>query len=249
MEKPEPVDSRAWLSHVARMPAPRPWTVNRPGPLTQRSPSLWTVDDDVPGLPGATRRMSVLRQSDGGLVFFNAVPVSDAALEQLRALGRPAHLLLCNQFHALDAAAFVERLGVKAWAPDVAVPRLSDRVACQPISAFPAHDGLRVFTVEGFVTKEFALLADGTLFTGDLVTNAPHGPGVMGLLMRLVGFTGPAPKLPKPVRSRVQRDREAVKAVLLELAALPGLTRLVPSHGTIIEGDVSGVLRQVAGAI
>lgn len=231
------------------MSAPRPWTVNRPGPLIQRGPSWWTVDDDVPGLPGATRRMSVLRQPDGGLSFFNAVPLPDASLEQVRALGRPAHLLLCNQFHALDAAGFVERLGVTAWVPDVAVPVLAERVVCRPISAFPKHDSLRFFTVEGFVTKEFVLYADGALFTGDLVTNAPHGPGVMGLLMRLVGFTGPAPKLPKPVRTRVQRDRAAVKALLLELAALPGLTRLVPSHGTIIDGDVAGVLRRVAEQI
>lgn len=231
------------------MTATRPWTVNRPRPLTQRSPSVWTVDDDVPGLPGADRRMSIIRRSDGSLVFFNAIPVADEVLAKVKALGTPAHLLLPNQYHALDAAAFVERLGVTAWAPDVAVSALASRVACQPISAFPAGPDLRVFTVEGFVTKEFVLLAGDTLFTADLVTNAPHGTGVMGLVMRLVGFTGPSPKLPKPVRRRVQRDREAVKSVLLELAALPGVTRLIPSHGGFVEGDVAGVLRQVAAEI
>ena len=193
--------------------------------------------------------MSVIRRSDGSLVFFNAIPLPDAALEQVKALGKPSQLLLPNQFHALDAAAFVERLGVTAWAPDVAVPALAARVACRPISTFPSGPDLRLFTVEGFVTKELVLLAEDTLFTADLVTNAPHGGGLMGLVMRLVGFTGPAPKLPKPVRQRVQRDREAVKALLLELSALPGLTRLVPSHGTIIEGGVGAVLRQVAAEI
>lgn len=231
------------------MTAPRPWTVYRPGPLTQRSPSVWTVDDDVPGLPGADRRMSVIRRADGSLVFFNAVPVPDAVLEQIKALGRPAHLLLANQFHALDAAAFVERLSVTAWAPDVGVAALASRVACKPVSAFPTGPDLRFFTVEGFVTKEFVLLAGDTLFTADLVTNAPHGRGLMGLVMRLVGFTGPTPKLPKPVRRRVQRDREAVKAMLLELASLPGVTRLIPSHGGFVEGDVAGVLRQVAAEL
>ncbi|MBM4778915.1 MAG: hypothetical protein GQE15_14515 [Archangiaceae bacterium] len=231
------------------MAAPRPWTVHHPRPLTQRSPSLWTVDDDVPGLPGADRRMSVIRRSDGSLVFFNAIPLPEAALEQVKALGTPAHLLLPNHFHALDAAAFAERLGVTAWAPDVAVPVLRERVACQPISAFPSGPDLRLFAVDGFATKELVLVARETLFTADLVTNSPHGAGVMGLVMRLIGFTGPSPKLPKPVRRRVQRDREAVKALLLELAALPGLTRLVPSHGTIVEGDVGAVLRQVAAEI
>lgn len=231
------------------MTAPRPWSVYRPRPLTQRSPSVWTVDDDVPGLPGADRRMSIIRRSDGSLVFFNAIPVADETLAQVKALGTPAHLLLPNQYHALDAAAFVERLGVTAWAPDVAVSALASRVACQPVSAFPAGPDLRLITVEGFVTKEFVLLVADTLFMADLVTNAPHGTGVMGLVMRLVGFTGPSPKLPKPVRRRVQRDREAVKSVLLELASLPGVTRLIPSHGGLVEGDVAAVLRQVAAGI
>lgn len=237
------------MSHVAAMAAPRPWTVFRPGPLTQRSEHLWTVDDDVPGLPGATRRMSVLKRPDGTLSFFNAVPLPDAGLEQVRALGRPAHLIVPNVLHALDAAGFVSTLGVTAWAPDVSVPALSARFPCQPISAFPVADDLRFFTVEGFVTKELVLLADRTLFTADLVTNSPHGRGVTGVLMRLVGFTGPEPRLRFPVRQRVQRDRAAVRALLTELAALPGVDRLVPTHGTIVEGDVGGVLRKVAAEI
>jgi len=48
---------------------------------------VWTVDDDVPGLPGADRRMSIIRRSDGSLVFFNAIPVADETLAQVKALG------------------------------------------------------------------------------------------------------------------------------------------------------------------
>jgi len=240
------MDTTALLPHDPRMAAPRPWTVHRAGPLTPLGPSLWTVDDEVPGLPGATRRMSVLRRPSGELIFFNAVPVPDAILDKLSTLGRPTHVLLANQFHALDAAAFAARLGVTAWAPDVAVPRLAERLACRPISAFPIGDDLKVFTVEGFKTRELVLFANGTLFTGDLVTNAPHGSGAAGLLMRLVGFTGPSPKLPTPVRRRVERDRASVKALLLELAALPGLTRLVPSHGLVMDVDVAPALRRIA---
>lgn len=242
------MDRTRQLSHVAPMAA-SPWRVFRPGPLTQRAPRVWTVDDDVPGLPGATRRMSVVTRPDGTLLFFNAVPLPDASLEQVRALGRPAHLIVPNVLHALDAASFVSTLGVTAWAPDVAVPTLAARFPCQPISAFPAGDDLRFFTVEGFSTKELVMLADATLFTADLVTNSPHGRGFTGMLMRMVGFTGPEPRLPFPVRQRVQRDRAAVRALLTELAALPGVERLVPTHGTIVEGDVGGALRRVAAEI
>lgn len=230
------------------MSQPRPWTVYRPGPLTQRAPAVWTVDDDVPGLDGATRRMSVIRRPSGELVFFNAVPVPDASLDQLRTLGRPAHLIVPNALHAIDVAAFVEKLGVTAWVPDVATSALSARFPCRPASAFPTDEGLRLFSVAGFKTKELVLVAERTLFTGDLVTNAPHGPGVMGFLMRVVGFTGPEPKLPFPVRQRVQTDRRAVKELLMTLAGLE-LERLVPSHGALVEGDVAGVLRKVAADI
>lgn len=209
---------------------------------------MWTVDDDVPGLPGATRRMSVVLRPSGELVFFNAVPVPDVTLDQLRALGRPAHLLVPNQFHTIDVAAFIDRLGVTAWVPDVATPVLSARFPCRPASAFPKDEGLRLFTVVGFRTKELALVAERTLFTGDLVTNAPHGPGLMGLVMRVAGFTGPEPTLPYPVRRRVQTDRQAVRELLLTLAGLE-LERLVPTHGAIVEGDVAGVLRKVAAAL
>lgn len=230
------------------MSPPRPWTIFRPGPLTQRGPAVWTVDDDVPGLPGATRRMSVVRRPSGELVFFNAVPVPDATLEALKALGRPAHLLVPNAFHTLDVPAFIDRLGVTAWVPDVATASLSGRFPCRPISAFPKDEGLRVFTVEGFKTKELALVAERTLFTGDLVTNSPHGTGAAGFLMRVVGFTGPEPKLPFPVRQRVETDRRAVRELLLTLAGLE-LDRLVPTHGAVVEGDVAGVLRKVAAGL
>lgn len=231
------------------MARPRPWTVHHPGPLTQRAPHVWTVDDLVPGLPGATRRMSIVRRPDGTLVFFNAVPVPEETLVAVRALGRPAQLLVPNQFHALDAAAFALKLDVTPYAPDVAVPVLAERLSCRPASDFPRDDALQLVTVEGFRTKELALLAGDTLVTADLVTNSPHGSGVIGLLMKLVGFTGPEPKLPKPVRKRVEVDASAVKRLLLELAARPGLARIIPTHGELIEADVPSVLRRVAETV
>ena len=54
--------------------------------------------------------MTVLRQGDGTLLFYDAVPVDDATLEQLRALGRPAVLIVPNQYHSLDAPARAHRL-------------------------------------------------------------------------------------------------------------------------------------------
>lgn len=228
------------------MATSRPWTVHRPGPLTQRDEGLWTIDDDVPGLPGATRRMTVLKRPDGTLLFYNAIPVDQATLEQLRALGKPAVLIVPNQFHALDVAAFAHRLGLTAYCPAVAVEPLASRLTCEPITALPADPSLRVFRVDGFSTHEVALVSGKTLLVADLLTNAPHGTGLTGLLMKLVGFTGPEPKLPKPVRKRVGRDLPAVRALLNELAELDGLERIIPSHGALIETHAREALRAVA---
>lgn len=229
--------------------APRPWTVLHPGPLTPRGEGLWTIDDDVPGLPGATRRMTIVRRRDGSLLFYNAVPVPEEVLRQIRALGRPAQLVLPNALHALDAAAFALKLNVTAYAPEVAVAALAARLPCQPISALPPEEGLRVFTVDGFRTREAVLLVGDTLLVGDLVTNAPHGRGVVGLLMRLVGFTGPEPRLPKPVRKRVEVDTAAVQALFRTLADQPGLARIIPSHGEVMDRDAAALLRHLAASL
>jgi hypothetical protein len=228
------------------MPAPRPWTVNHPQPLTRRDEGLWTIDDEVPGMPGAGRRMTVVKRPNGALLFYNAIPVPDGTLEQIRALGRPEQLIVPNQFHALDAAAFAQKLELTAYAPAVAVPKLTARLTCQPISALPLDPSLRHFAVEGFTTQEAVVLTGGTLLVADLITNVPHGRGITGLLMRAVGFTGPAPKLPKPVRKRVGRDLVAVGALMHQLAALAELKRIIPSHGEVIEDGGPAALRAVA---
>ena len=88
-----------------------------------------------------------------------------------------------------------------------------------------------------------------SLVVADVVLNVPDGPGPRGLLFRLLGFTGDRPKLPAPVRLRVLRDRAALRAQLDELAQTPGLTRIVPSHGAVVDRDPAGVLREIAASL
>ena len=228
------------------MATSRPWTVYRPGPLTQRDEGLWTIDDDIPGIPGGTRRMTVVKRLDGSLLFYNAVPVDEATLAQLRALGTPAQLIVPNRFHAMDAPAFTHRLGLTAYCPDVSVQPLTSLLRCQPISALPLDASVRLFRVDGFSTHEAVVVTGKSLLVADMLTNAPHVPGFAGLLMRLVGFTGPEPKLPKPVRRRIGRDLRAVAGLMNELAAVEGLSRIIPTHGTIIESNGPAVLRAVS---
>lgn len=233
---------------------PRPWTVLPHGPVERIDENLWGIESDVPGVPLLKRRMSIVRRSDGGLLFFNAVPVGDAALAEIRALGRPAILVIPQHLHMMDAHAFRAKLGVRVFAPASTRALVAERVEVDgAFEDLPPDPAVRVETVAGFKTGEgFATIQTGpraSLVVADVVLNVPPQPGAMGLLYRLLGFSGDRPKLPTPVRLRVVRDKGALRAQLERLAATPGLARIVPSHGPVVERDPAGVLREIAASL
>lgn len=233
---------------------PRPWTVLRHGTVEKIDENLWAVESAVPGIPGLKRRMSIVRRSDGGLLFFNAVPVSDPALAEIRALGRPAYLVIPQHLHMMDAHAFRARLGVRVYAPGRTRALVSARVEVDgAFEDLPKDPGVALDTVAGFKTGEgFATVRSGprvTLLFADVVLNVRRGPGLAGLLFHLLDFTGDKPKLPIPVRLRILRDRGALRAQLQQLAATLGLARIVPSHGAIVDQDPAGVLLEIAASL
>ncbi|HET8724187.1 MAG TPA: hypothetical protein VFM53_08255 [Anaeromyxobacteraceae bacterium] len=233
---------------------PRPWTVERHGPVEQLEENLWTVTGDVPGVPGLKRRMAIARRSDGGLVFFNAVPVSDEALREIRALGRPAFLVVPQHLHMIDAHAFREKLGVKVYAPRLGRTLVEARVRVDgTFEEMPPDPAVRVESVPGFGTGEgVAWVRSGertSLVVADVVLNVPDGPGFRGWLFRMLGMTGPGPRLPLLVKLRVVRDRGAVRRWMEAAAAAPGLARIVVSHGRNVDRDAAGALRAVAGTV
>jgi hypothetical protein len=233
---------------------PRPWTVVPHRPLERLEENLYVVDGEVPGLAGLRRRMSIVRRSDGGLLFFNAVPVDDATLGRIRELGRPAMLVVPQHLHMMDAHAFRERLGVKVFAPAAGRARVAERVAVDGVfEEIPPDPAVSVFGADGFATGEGVALVRSSdrasLVVADVVIHVPHGKGVQGLLFRLLGFTGDRPQLPVPVRLRVVRDRKALRAQLEELARTPGLARIVPTHGAVVDRDPAGVLREIAARL
>lgn len=233
---------------------PRPWTVERHGPVEQLEENLWTVSGDVPGIPGLKRRMAIARRSDGGLVFFNGVPVSDGALEEIRSLGRPAFLVVPQHLHMIDAHAFREKLGVTVYAPRLGRARVEERVTVDgTFEEMPPDPLVRVESVPGFRTGEgVAWVRSGervSLVVADVVLNVPAGPGVQGFVMRVLGMTGPTPRLPLPVKLRVVGDRGAVRRWMEGASATPGLARIVVSHGRNVDRDAAGVLREIARTV
>jgi hypothetical protein len=111
---------------------------------------------------------------------------------------------------------------------------------------FPADAAVSVSLVPGARHGEAVMCvrsgARASLVFCDAFMNLPRSLGLVTTIMRTAG----GPKCPPLFRLAFVRDKKAVRAELERLAGTPGLTRLVPSHGDVFEGDAAGTLRTIA---
>jgi hypothetical protein len=112
------------------MPKPaRPWTVLPHGPIEKLDANLWTVAGDLPRVPvKGIRRMSIVRRSDGSLLFFHAIPLDQKTLAEVREWGQPAVLVVPHDQHTVDARAFAEKLALRVFGPTLNEKKLRPRV-------------------------------------------------------------------------------------------------------------------------
>jgi hypothetical protein len=228
----------------------RPWIVQPHDAIDKHEPELWSVSGRLGGTARIRRRMFISRFADGRLAFFNAVPLGDEAMRELEAFGRPAFLCVPAAYHTLDVAPFKARYPQLRVLANAGVrERLAKKVAVDGgAEDLPAGGRVRVHSLHG-TAGEVAVSAGGTLcFPGDVLMNLPHFGGVAGLLFRVLGSTG-GPRVTRIAKLFVVRDRPALRDQLRELAALPGLTRIVPCHGRAIDQAASDTLRSVADAL
>lgn len=227
----------------------RPWTVSPHGPIVKLEENLWVVEGQVPTPGGIKRRMAIVRRADGTLLFFHAMPLDDASMDALAAWGRPGALVLGHDQHAIDAEPFAQRLGLPIYGPGPNLDKLRARglQIAGSLADLPADPGVRFEEADGTKTGE----AVGVVTSGDRVSllfadccqNSPVDG--MALPLRLLGFAG-GPKVVPAFRFLFTSDRARLRAHLERLAGLPGLTRLVPFHGAVVEADAAAALRKAA---
>jgi hypothetical protein len=228
---------------------PRPWIVTKHGPIEQLDDNLWSVESAVPGVP-MPRRMCIARMSDGKLVFFHAVPLEEAALEQVRRLGQPAYLVVGHANHAMDAHAFAGKLGLRTFGPKESHEGLRKRgIDFSPLEELPKDAAVQVESMPGTRHGDalMRVVSGGqrvNLCFTDAVMNMATGP----LPMRLVRFTG-GPKCPPVFKLVFVNDKPALRARLERLAAEPDLARLVPCHGEVIARDAAQVMGRIAATV
>jgi hypothetical protein len=106
-------------------------------------------------------------------------------------------------------------------------------------------DGIK--KVEGVLSVRSS---DGlTLVFNDLLFNLPHGKGLFGFIFRYITASTGGPKISRITRWLVIKKRAALRRHLMHLSSEPGLRRLIPGHGAVIDHSAPAVLRALAATL
>ena len=231
------------------------WNVLPHGKLTPMDDGMLTVEGRIKmPLMDLPRRMTVVRLHDSRLVVWSAIALDDAAMATFEAFGRPAFLVVPNDHHRLDAKAWKNRYPeLKVIAPEGAREKIANVVAVDTTSPDFGDPGVTFVTVPGTRAHEAALVVrrerGTTLVLNDLVGNIHAASGIDGWLLRLAGFAGDDAQIPRVVKMALVKDAADLRAQLLEWAELPGLRRIIVSHGDPIESEPQRTLRDLAASL
>jgi hypothetical protein len=229
----------------------RPWIVTPHGPIEKIDDNLWALSSSVPGIK-SHRRMSIVRRGDGSLLFYNAVPMDERTLEEVRAWGRPSLLVITHDQHMVDGDAFREKLGLAVYCPKESDAKVRartpvtgnmDDLPSDPSIGWDSAVGTRMNEPVMFVTS-----GDGarvSIVTSDVFQNSSAKS--LPFAFRLLGFAGP--RTPPLFKLLFLKDRGALRAAMERWAATPGLARIVPSHGDVVDRDPAAVLARAAAAL
>ncbi|HUJ25914.1 MAG TPA: hypothetical protein VLW85_07850 [Myxococcales bacterium] len=160
-------------------------------------------------------------------------------------------LVVGHHQHAIDAHAFGERLAIPVYGPRRCEPGL--RARCD-LAGFledvPADTAVAVEALPGSKLGEAVLTVRSgeavSIGFSDAIQNNP--PAELNFAFRLLGFAG-GPKTPLVYRVLFLEDKKAMHAAFEKMAALPGLKRLIPCHGDLVEDSAAEKLRAAAVAL
>ena len=229
------------------------WTVLPHGPLREIDYGLLTVVGQIPmPLGNFPRRMTAIGLTGKRTALFSPIPLADAAMERIEALGEPAFLIIPSGAHRLDSRPYKARYPrARVVAPPGAREKVSEAVAVDLMADRLDDPDVKLQTVAGTGDREFALTVrrpGGTsLIVNDVIAHVanPKGPGAW-LMSRLFGFGARRPAIPRPIRSMLVTDAAALGGQLEQWAAIEGLRRIIPSHGEVIDQRPAAELSRLA---
>lgn len=234
----------------------RDWVVQPHGPVEMLDEGLASVvgEIDMP-LGRFPRRMTVVALASGGTAVWSAIPLRDPAMREIEALGTPRFLVVPGIAHRLDAAAWKSRYpALKVVCPPGAYDAVKEAVPID-FTANPFADAAVAFeTAPGVDGKEAALTVTRgdatTLVLNDLLANVRHPRGIGARIMaRFFGFGVLRPQMPRSIRRSFVRDAAALASAFRRWAQLPGLKRIVVSHGDVITENPREALTRAANEL
>lgn len=221
------------------------------GGLRAIAENMWVVDGTIQMPPGPLpRRMTIARLASGDLVVFSAIALDDVAMAEVDALGRPAFLVVPNAFHREDAPRWKSRYPtIRVIAPELARAAVDEVVKVDDTVGDFGDSTIRFIQVPGTKGEAAVIVhhtVGATLVINDLIANVQDSRGIMKLVLTLMGFAGSRPQVPRMFKSRAVDDADLVAKQFREWANIPGLARIVVSHGSIIEDAPALLLQQLA---
>lgn len=229
------------------------WTVKPHGEITTLDDGLYTVTGKLEMPLGETiRRMTLVRTRDGRLVVWSAISLGETAMQQLEAIGRPAWIVVPSGIHRMDLKPWKSRYpDARVVGPAGAKKKIEELVELDDTELQLDGGAIRVTPVPGTGAKELSMLVDvagkKTLVVNDLVFNLPDLGGIRQVLYQLAGFGPGHAHQPALVKHGLVEDDGAMRAQLRTWAELPGLRRLLPGHGDVID-EPQEALRRLAAA-
>lgn len=229
------------------------WIVQPHEALVDVAPGILTVQGSIAMPLGEfPRRMTVLALQRGGSAAWSPIPLRDPEMARIDALGPVRFLIVPNQGHRLDLKPWKDRYpAARVLCPPGARDKVSEAAPVDGTSDLVGDPAIAFRLLEGTKLDEFALLVtreDGvTLLLNDILSNVRHPKGFGGKVMaHLLGFGVDRPRTSRPVRRMYVKDPAAVAAQLRAFAAIPGLRRVIVSHGEVIDEAPAEALARAA---
>jgi hypothetical protein len=231
------------------------WKVFPHGPVKTVDDRILTVEGDIPMPLGKfPRRMTVVGLSRNRSAIFSGIPLDEAGMRQVEEVGTPSFLIVPNAHHRLDAAAWKKRYPkIKVICPPAAKKVVSEAIAVNSTKDTLSDKDVDFVVVQGTGYAEGALVVRRgdatTLVVNDIIANVRHPRGLGAKIMaRLFGFGVARPQVPRIVKRALVANESQLAEQLRDWSELPGLERLIPCHGDVIDRPAR-VLRQIANGL
>ena len=231
------------------------WKVLPHGKLTEVDENILTVVGELQmPLTELPRRMTVVRLNDERLVIYSAIALDEDEMQALEDYGRPTFLVVPNDHHRMDAKIWKDRYpALEVVAPEGSRKKVEQVVPVDTTDPRWGDPNVQFVIVPGTRAHEAALVVQTpngtTLVLNDIVGNIrnPHGFGCW--FLRMMGFAGDEPHIPRPVKLAMVDDKEALRVQLLKWSEIDSLKRILVSHGSPIEDQPNEALRELAASL